>query len=210
MTSHPRVEGADPYGLAIVFNIACAGHVELVTRDSQNPQAVPFGCFDENHTQLQPDQYVIGLSRVYGYDTRRNANPTISGVFQDGRQIDETVGFVVDRCTTRLRSDCPEIKFDVAVPPADQELQEGDQDPDGNVRREQIWAAYYSDVGQFDSEIRLLYDPSSGKVDDTANKYQAANQAGDTTMFIVVHDNRGGAVWKQLAVHTREPAAPQP
>ena len=30
ITSHPKVEGAAaPYGLVIVFNIACAGHIEI-------------------------------------------------------------------------------------------------------------------------------------------------------------------------------------
>jgi len=196
VTSHPKVEGADPYGLAIAFNIACAGHIELVERDSQNPQAVPFGCFDDNHTRLAPDQYVIGFSRIYGYDTTRNANPTITSVLQEGKPVDPAAGLVVDRCTTGLRRDCPDIKLDVAVPPEDQEVQPGG-------RKEEIWAAYFADIGELDSESRILYDPESGKVDGSEDKYKASNDAVDGVMFVVVHDNRGGADWLKLPIHTK-------
>ncbi len=200
ITSHPPVNGSDgPYGLAIVFNMACAGHVELVAIDSNNPQAVPFGCFDDNHNQLGPDQYVLGFTRVYAYDTRRNANPTIRNVLLEGNPVAPAVGLVLDRCTTSLRRDCPDHKLDVDVPPEDQEVQEGSSDG----RKEQIWADYYADVGQLDGDARLLYDPTSGKVSGSEDKYKAPNDPGDGNLFVVVHDNRGGASWVQLAIHTR-------
>ncbi|WP_394831937.1 hypothetical protein LVJ94_36010 [Pendulispora rubella] len=196
VTSHPRVQGAVPYGMAVVFNIACAGHVELVARDSKNPQAVPFGCFDENRNRLGPDQYVIGFSRVYGYDTLRNVNPTIADVFLENQRVDLAQGITVDRCTTKLRRDCPDIKINVVVPETSWEVQDGD-------RREQIWAAYYADIGQLDGESRLLWDATKGRVDGSENKYKAANDPLEGTMFIVVHDNRGGTAWAQVPVHTR-------
>ena len=196
VTSHPQVQGAVPYGMAVVFNIACAGHVELVARDSKNPQAVPFGCFDENKNRLGPDQYVIGFTRVYGYDTLRNANPTLENVLIEGQVVDRTQGITVDRCTTKLRRDCPDIKMDVVVPESSWEVQEGD-------RREQIWAAYYADIGQLDGESRLLWDATKGRVDGAEDKYKAANDPIEGTMIIVVHDNRGGAEWAQIPVHTR-------
>ncbi|WP_394821876.1 hypothetical protein [Pendulispora albinea] len=203
VTSHQKVEGTEPYGLAIAFNIACAGHVELVAREGRNPQAVPFGCFDDAHNRLDPDQYVIGFTRVYGYDTRRNANPTIEKIYQNGQEVDLAAGLVVDRCTTKLRRDCPDIKIDVLVPESNHEVQEGAGDQNGRVRREQIWAAYFADIGQLDGETRLLYDATTGKVSGSENKYKASNEPVSGTMVIVAHDNRGGAAWRQLPIHTR-------
>lgn len=214
VTAHERVEGTTPYGLAIVFSVLCAGHVELVQRTSDNPQAVPFGCFDDAGNQLGPEEYVIGFTRVYGYDTRRNANPLIDKVLIHDRdvvkEVNEAEGIIVDRCTSELRRDCPDIKLDVRVAESNHEVQEGTSDPEGRVRKEQIWAAYFSEVGQFDSETRLIYDVFSGKVPESENKYKASNVVGDSVMYIVLHDNRGGASWKTITVHTREPPPPAP
>src|SRR5215472_4048336 len=49
ITSHPPPIGVDkdPYGLAIAFNMACAGHIEIIPLDPSNlsAQQVPVGCF---------------------------------------------------------------------------------------------------------------------------------------------------------------------
>ena len=40
-----------------------------------------------------------------------------------------------------------------------------------------------------------------GKVDGSEIKYQAPNEIGEGTVWIVVHDNRGGASWVQIPLH---------
>jgi len=202
VAAHPPVAGADaPYGLAIVFMMACAGHVELVPIESDNPQAIPIACFDEDHKRLGADDFVVGFARAYAYDQRRNQNPEIDGVTVNGQPVDLAKGIDFDHCTTPLRRDCPKHKIDVVVPASSQEIHEGNTTPDGRVRREQIWAAYFADIGQINSEARLIYEPLAGRVTGSENDYQPPNDPGDGTMFIVVHDNRNGAKWVQVPLH---------
>ena len=204
ITSHDPPKGkAEPYGLAILFNMACAGHLELVDDRSAGPQSVPIGCFDEDHQRLGAEDYVFGFTRVYAYATRRNANPEITGATLEGSPIRPESGIKVDRCGAAKRSDCPELKIDVAVSDPSWEINPEDIDPDGVVRHEQIWAAYYSDLGQFGSDARLLYDPRAGKIDGSETKYQAPNDPGDGNVWIVVHDNRGGVSWLHFPIHVR-------
>jgi hypothetical protein len=203
ITAHPPVEGLDtPYGLAILFNVACAGHLEITDTNPQTgQQQVPIGCFDDDKNPLDPSQYVIGYTRVYAYTDRTNANPTIDHVTYEGDPVDLAKGVDVDRCTTARRSDCPEKKFDVVVPDTSWELNPSDKDIDGTIRHEQIWAAYYSPVGQLEGDARLLYDPAQGKIDGSEVKYQPPNEAGEGSLYIVVHDNRGGASWAVVPLH---------
>jgi hypothetical protein len=203
ITAHPPTQGVDdPYGLAVLFNVACAGHLEALALDpAGGPLQVPIGCFDENKNQLDPSQYVIGYTRVFAYADRTNQNPEIQAVTQDGTAIDPAKGMKMAPCTTAKRSDCPEIKIDVTVPDTSWELNPGDKDPDGNVRHEQIYVTYYSSVGQLEGDARLLYDPVRGKVDGSEVKYQAPNETGEGTMWIVVHDNRGGVAWQVVPLH---------
>jgi len=202
--SHPKVEGTDvPYGLAVVFDIACAGHVELVERDPGNPQSPPLACFDAAHNRLGPDDYEIGFSRIYAYDTRRNQNPVIDGVIKDGAPVDLAAGIQIPPCTLKRRGDCPKIKIDVAVPASSHELHDGDVDKNGVTQREQIWASYFNTSGSFNSEARLLYDTRQGKIDDSGNDFQAPPEPGDLTAWIVVHDNRDGVDWVTFPIHVR-------
>jgi hypothetical protein len=203
ITAHPTTPGVDEqYGLAVLFNVACAGHLEALEIDpAAGLQQVPIGCFDENKNRLDSSQFVIGLTRVFAYATRTNANPVLEGVTFEGDPVDLAKGIKLSPCTTAKRSDCPEKKIDVQVPETSWELNPGDKDPNGVERHEQIYAAYFSDVGQLEGAARLLYDPARGKVDGSEVKYQAPNETGEGTLFIVVHDNRGGATWVTIPLH---------
>jgi hypothetical protein len=203
--THPVVEGAKaPYGLAIVFNIACAGRVKLDSIDpSRGPQQIPIGCFDDDDNRLGPNDYVLGFTRVYAYDERRNQNPSIAGLSLDGVKIDPAQGFVMDTCKTQLRRDCPKLKIETLVNEDQQEVDPEDIDPDGVARREQIYVSYYATTGQLSDSARLLYDPKRGKISNNYVEYQPANEVGDGAFFAVVKDNRGGASWIQVALHAK-------
>ena len=83
---HPVVPGAPaPYGLIIVFNIACAGQVwTQPVNPAAGPQQIPITCLDSSMNPLGADQYVIGFTRVYVYETKTNANPVIDGFLFNG------------------------------------------------------------------------------------------------------------------------------
>jgi hypothetical protein len=189
--------GSEPYGLAIVFNIACAGQVRLGQRTGNNPQQVPIQCTDEQGNPLGPNDYVIGINRVYSYRNQTNTNPTIDKVTLNGGDIDPAKGIVVARCTETKKEDCPSVKIDVKVPPTSWEPNPG------SGQGEQIWVTYYSDIGELENDARLLYDTRTGRVSESDVEYRAAQTLGDGTLWAVVHDNRAGAAFVTVPIHVQ-------
>jgi hypothetical protein len=193
--------GAPDYGLAIVFNVACAGQVRLAERVGNNPQQIPIQCTDENGVQLTPNDYVIGINRVYAYKDRTNTNPVVEKVTLDGVDVDPTKGITVDHCVAHKRDDCTAMKIDVRVSDASWEP---NPDPDGKVsQHEQIWVAYYSDIGDLKEDARLLFDATKGRVDKSEVEFRAPYTAVEGTLWAVVHDNRAGAAFVTLPIHVK-------
>jgi hypothetical protein len=215
ITAHPKTEGvAQQYGLVILFNIACAGHIEIVPIDPNNinPQQVPIGCFDSNHKQVGPEDWVFGYTRVYAYDTITNANPVIASIDKDGKTIASPSSLPVSTSTppdvgdatldvTHCSGDkCPSVSLGPVVPASSQETQA--QIP-GNTK-EEIWADFYTTIGSYDADARLLYDSVAGSLGGpkvTNNTFHPPDRAGAGFLWIVVHDSRGGASWVTLPVH---------
>ncbi len=196
-------EGSPPYGLAVIFNVLCAGRVEFATRDpSGGAQQVPVLCTDENGVQLPPSDYVIGISRVYSYPDRTNTNPVLEAMTLAGADVLQAQGITVERCTAAKERDCPEIKLGVRVSDSSWELNPSDVTRTG-VPHEQIWVDWYSDIGTFDNEARLLFDTQMGRISDSDVKYRAPKDPADGTVWGVVHDNRGGASWIVVPLHVR-------
>jgi hypothetical protein len=219
VTSHAPVPGATvPYGMAILFNIACAGQLELVPIDpsNANPQAVPLGCFDKNNNQLGPDDWVFGYTRIYAYDTLTNANPVIDYVDVGGKKLAVTPQadapwiyttspcpncLTVSHCASSNQNDC-QLPIGPVVPSSSWEVNPEQTDVNGHPLHEEIWADSYTTTGQVQYSARLLYDPTTGLVgdpSDTDNNYQppgaAAPPGASNYLWIVVHDDRGGAAW---------------
>jgi hypothetical protein len=227
VSAHPPVKGATPYGLAILFNVACAGHLELLPFDpgNNNPQQVPLGCFDTDENQLGPDDWVLGFTRVYSYapdagpdgGSITNANPIVSSIDVNGGtlnvtadpsapQIYTTLAFTSSRCTASTRDNCPHVPIGPSVPNDSWELNPLQTDVNGNASHEEIWAEFFTSFGSFTDDARLLYDATSGSVGDpsaTNNQWLPPNDAGDGFIWIVVHDNRGGASWVTIPVHVQ-------
>lgn len=198
----PR-QGTDPYGLAIVFNILCAGQVRLAERDpGGGVQQVPVLCTSDDGVQLPPSDYVIGISRVYSWAERTNTNPVIEKVTLEDKDVDITAGITLERCTAAKESDCKENKIDIRVSDSSWEDNPADITRDGPLR-EQVWVDYYSDLGKADSEARLLFDARTGRVSESAVTFRASKDVRDGTLWAVVHDNRGGAAWIVIPLHVR-------
>jgi hypothetical protein len=196
-------EGAPPYGLAIVFNVLCAGRIEFAARDPNGgAQQVPVLCSDENGVKLPPSDYVIGISRVYAYDDRTNTNPVIEAMTLEGQDVLQAQGITIEHCTTDREKDCKENKLGVRVSDSSWELNPSDVTRNG-VPHEQIWVDWYSDIGTFDNEARLLFDTQMGRISDSDDKYRAPKDPSDGTLWGVVHDNRGGASWIVVPLHVR-------
>jgi hypothetical protein len=227
VTKHTTVPGeAAPYGLGILFNVACAGHLELVPLDphSDNPQQVPVGCFDKSENQLGADDWVLGFTRVYAFAPDAgsdggpitNANPVVSSIDVAGSplavtlapnttQVYTTQAFTTSRCTADRRSNCPHVAIGPVVPDSSWEptLQ---TDVNGNPEHEQIWADFYATFGQFTGSASLLYDATKGSIGDpsvTDNQFLPPNDPGNGFIWIIVHDDRGGASWVTIPVEVQ-------
>lgn len=204
ISSHAASGGADPYGVAVVFTIACAGHVEYVqTPTGGSLDAVPFGCFDNAGTRLGADDFVLAYSLVYSFNDRTNSNPVIQSVTFGGAAVDPVAGIVVDHCMKSNLDDCPTTPVDVLVPTASQELDPSDLDANGNVLNEEIYVDYYLTAGKVASDTVVLFDPRAGRVTGTDDALSAPQTVGDFQLWAVVHDNRGGAAWRALPLHAR-------
>ncbi|HXN34218.1 MAG TPA: hypothetical protein VN894_20290, partial [Polyangiaceae bacterium] len=163
VATHMTKAGTTPYGLAIVFNIACAGRLELLPFDPSNVQAPPVGCFDAQRNQLGPSDFVFGFSRVYAYEQIENTNPVIDHIDVEGKTVDLQLGFQTPPCTA---SHCASIHIGPVVPASSQESNPLEKDVNGGPLKEEIWADFFSDVGLLDDESRLLYNTTTGSVGD--------------------------------------------
>lgn len=198
----PR-EGSDPYGLAIVFNVLCAGRIEFVPRDpSAGAQQVPVQCTGDDGVKLKPSDYVIGISRVYAWTERVNTNPVIEKLTLEDKDVVAAQGITIERCTEEREKDCKENKIGIRVSDSSWEQNPADVTREGELR-EQIWVDYYSDLGKFDDDSRLLFDTRQGRISDSDVTFRAPKVAVDGTLWAVVHDNRGGAAWVVLPLHVR-------
>jgi hypothetical protein len=213
IAKHPPVKGTDAYGVAIVFNMACAGHPELLPVDSSNLSfnQLPVGCFDKNGNQLDTNSYVVGYATVYAYETLTNQNPVISNFVYNGEDMDGgfigdssttqdagsfgEAGIVVPVCTDSNSNDCPTVGFNVIVPQSSWEIDPQDIGANGQPLHEQIWVDYYWTAGSFSDDSRLMYDPTEGFVGGTTVSLTAPANPTPATFWAVVHDNRGGVAW---------------
>jgi hypothetical protein len=214
ITRLPVVAGVPyPYGLIIVFNIACAGHVEVTPANpTSGPQQVPLGCFDDDGNQLSADDYVIGFTRLYVHADLPNANPSIDGIIFNGAETATTadptrppgdahdVPAPVNLTLPACSGGCGQIPLDIDVPSSSWEVDPSDKDANGNPRHESLWVDYFTQTGSFDTDTRLLYDAVSGKVSGTPINYTPP-ASGDDILYAVVHDNRDGITWVQINVH---------
>jgi hypothetical protein len=118
-----RTGGATPYGLAVVFAVACAGQVRYVpTPPGGSPDAVPFGCFDGARKRLGSDAFVFAYTLVYSFADRTNLNPVIQSVTFGGSPLDPVAGIAVDHGTKSNIDDRPTSPLDVVVPVTSQEV----------------------------------------------------------------------------------------
>lgn len=222
VTSHPVSPGtAIPYGLAILFNVACAGQLRIVpiAPGDQNPQSVPIGCFDSNGNQLGPDDWVFGFTRVYAYDSLTNNNPIVSYVDIGGKQLQVTPQagtpqiYMTPACNSstsclsmqHCTGDSKNCKFDLGpvLDPKSWEVNPEAKDVNGNVLHEELWVDFYTTFGSLQDAARLLYDSTTGSAgppSQTDTVFTAPSTPGTGFIWMIVHDSRGGTSWVTIPV----------
>lgn len=210
ITSHTKKNGsvdAEPDGLVVVFSIACAGHVEYTPpAKGASLNALPLACFDENHKELSPNDWVFAYSQVFAFADRPNANPIFTGLTSAGAAVDLNAGITVTHCVpppAKSRQHCPTTAFDVVIDDASWEEDPSNLDVSGKPRHEEIRADYFITDGKMDHDTVNVFDSISGRIKDTTNQYTAPAAAGEQTLWVVVRDNRGGATWLTTPLHVQ-------
>jgi hypothetical protein len=215
ITKHTKRNGsvdAVPSGLAVIFTIACAGHVRYVPREAGgSPNALPLGCFDDNHVQLGPDDFVFAFSLVYAFTDRTNANPVVTDITSGGNAVDPVLGISLDHCASAAAdanrnvntSQCPTTGIDVVMPDASQELDPGNVDANGNPLKEEIRVNYYLTDGHLANDTISLFDARTGRIGGTSDDLTPPATAGENMLWAVIRDNRGGTTWVSIPMHVQ-------
>ena len=196
---HQGSHGAAPYGLAVAFAIACAGHVEFLAPTSDgSPEALPFGCFDINHNRLGPSDFVISYAQIYSFPDRSNENPVIENLLFAGAVVDAATGIVVDHCAKSDIDQCATNSLGVTLSGSSQEA-----DPSAVGLKEQLYVDYFLTSGKVKHDAMILADAKTGSLPNSDDAFYSPLSAGDSQIWAVVHDNRGGVAWVQVAVHAQ-------
>ncbi len=197
---------AAPYGVAFVFAIACAGHVQYVgVNESTLPPAPPLGCFDDTGAPLGANDSVFAYAQVFSFAERTNQNPVISSVTLNGTTItDPTVGLSVPLCPPGTRK-CPTYPLDTAVPPSSWEPDPAETAVLGKPTNEEVWVDYFVTTGSV-PESALLYaaDPTL-TLPSSVVQYTPPTTAptGPQLLWAIAHDNRGGVSWWQIPLNVQ-------
>ena len=202
ITTHAPARGGEGYGVAYVFVVACAGHVERVETRASYPGEPPLGCFDAGGRRLGREDFVFAFARVYAYADLRNDNPSIGSLTLDGVAVDERVGIVRDRCTASSDSDCAKSYLDVITDPQVQEQDPAASTP-GLTFREQVWVSYFLTGGRMEDDVSVLYDSRDGKVPNSRDALTTRSASGRYLLHAVLHDSRGGVSWKSYPLEVR-------
>jgi hypothetical protein len=203
IAAHSAVAGQPPYGLAVVFTLACAGHVEYRPELATSPDAVPFACFDAAEHRLGAEDFVFAYSLVYAFTDRSNENPTLENVTYGGTAIDPSAGLALQHCQKSSIDDCSAVKLDVNVPRSSQEPDPSNLSANGEVLGESLYVQYYATGGKIANDTMVIFDARAGRLADTGDDFRAPLTPGEYQLWAVLHDNRGGTTWQQLALHVQ-------
>lgn len=217
VSQRPPPEVGPHYGIAYVFFAVCAGFLGQAPTDSSGGAgSFPIACFaDEARTiRLGAESFVPGYTQIYSFaPARSNRNPKVTEMTFDGKDVGDGPGnaLVVKACPvdedTRTapascsREDpfttCTSVAVDIT---AGADI--ADDDPegtglDGKRLKEVVWVDYFADKGDFDSDVGLVNDATTGLIADHSSNWIAPAEPGLVSLWAVVHDARGGVTTLQ-------------
>ncbi len=187
ITNHPPPATGSNFGVAYVFFVVCAGEIRAVTTTSDAGGLAgnfPLGCFDKDGHQIGADGFVPGFTEVYAFaDGRTNPNPPAKSLLikrplePDAayRPLPSTpddaypvVACGIDEdarrklgCGNHPFTTCSAYDIDVDVDASVSERDPGSPE-NGSFLHEAVWVDWYTDGGDFDNDVSLLYDPKAG------------------------------------------------
>jgi hypothetical protein len=214
VSSAPEANFDLKVGTAFVFFVVCGGELRPVpVEDATDAGSFPLGCFDEDGRQLGPESFVPGFTQVFAFeDSRPNANPVVNGLVVDGETVPRDTVLEAKVCSIpkadRAQSgcaaideftECEPLEIDVDVPEESAEIEPDATDSEGEPLNEVVWVAYYTNGGEFETELKLVADATTGFVADRSTRWVPPEEPGIYSIWAVVRDNRGGS---ETVIHT--------
>jgi hypothetical protein len=189
-------EAARGSALVGVLSVACPGDLSF----EQSANDLPFACKEAGTGRdFALDEYVVGLKRIQVRSHDRNQNPQIEQVLFDGADWPADEVKTVVACDTDKNdyATCADnTKHKVAARPTAASVESG-QSELGVAFTEQVIIEYYATEGVFEYDVKIAAEPETGWA---ARK---AASGKDLTLWMVVHDDRGGATWAERHVHVQ-------
>jgi hypothetical protein len=96
-----------------------------------------------------------------------------------------------------------QVPFGPVVPKSSWNVNAAETDINGNPVHDEIWVDFYATFGNLGDEARLLWDSTTGLVGPpslTDSLFQAPSTPGTGFIWMVVHNDRGGASWVTMPV----------
>jgi hypothetical protein len=179
-----------------VVSIACPGDLSFERGDND----LPFSCKEAGTGRaFALDEYIVGMKRIQVRQADRNQNPVLERVTFDGADWPADEVKTVTACDTDGNDykPCAEgSKHKISARPSSASTEHGISEF-GVAFTEQVVIEYYATDGVFEYEVKIADSPETG---------WAARKAAigkDLTLWMVVHDDRGGATWAQRRVHVK-------
>ena len=179
-----------------VLSVACPGDLSL----EQGANNLPFSCKEAGTGRLfELDEYIVGLKRIQVRSTDRNQNPELEQILFDGESWPEGEVKQVIACDTdknEFKSCAANTKHQISARPSAGSVESGKTEF-GVDFTEQVIIEYFATDGIFEYEIKIAADPET----NWAARKTASGK--DLTLWMVVHDNRGGTTWAERHVHVQ-------
>jgi len=189
-------ESAKGSAMVGVISIACPGDLSF----EQASNSLPFTCKEAGTGRVFAlDEYTVGLKRIQVRSADRNQNPQIEQVLFDGAEWPEAEIKQVIACDTDnndYKACAEDTKHQIGARPTAESVESG-RSEFGIDFAEQVIIQYYATEGVFEYEVKIAGEPATGWA---ARK---ASSGKDLTLWMVVHDDRGGATWVERHVHVQ-------
>jgi hypothetical protein len=203
------------YGLQYVFFALCAGKVVATgAADTTSPR---LGCVDANGAPVGADGFVYGYLPIYSYPTIDNHDPIVTGGTFNGVtpsadacttdgdcKAGKACGSsgtclpIVSYCPPRSASgSCATYAIAPIVDPSSAEPDPLASMLSGSPRNEVIYVEYLASAGRVAAgSTNIVIDPVNGPQTGWEGTWTPPDHAtGETRIWALVHDDRGGLSW---------------
>jgi hypothetical protein len=159
-------------------------------RENPNPPLEGIKIIDANLTSQLRADVLVPMDFVPLADTQAGA--VAAGAIRARTCFMEPDDRKIRSCDQNVYDDCPVYTIDVDFGDDVADIDPEGTGLNGEQLRETVWIDYFASAGNFESELKLIFDSTTGVSDDTSTRWVAPQEPGIVTIWAVLHDARGG------------------